>query len=170
MFEGRCASSPRSVTVVTLQRLARPPARQTGARAAPAILRAMRRALALSIVLLVAAAPATARAALPLGLASLKESRTARTLAPGVRFTRIVRGGRGGGPWRVYVLEIDRARLAGRLGAVLAADRVRSLERPSSMARRRHAIAGVNGGYFAIGTPDLGDPVGVSGGRGPARL
>ena len=121
----------------------------------------MRRALALSIVLLVPAAPATARAALPLGPASLKESRTARTLAPGVRFTRIVRGGRGGGPWRVYVLEIDRARLAGRLGAVLAADRVRSLERPSSMARRRHAIAGVNGGYFAIGAPDLGDPVGV---------
>ena len=118
-------------------------------------------ALALSIVLLVPAAPATARAALPLGPASLKESRTARTLAPGVRFTRIVRGGRGGGPWRVYVLEIDRARLAGRLGSVLAADRVRSLERPSSMARRRHAIAGVNGGYFAIGAPDLGDPVGV---------
>ena len=121
----------------------------------------MRRALAPSIVLLVLAAPATARGALPLGPASLKETRTAKALAPGVRLTRIVRGGRGGGPWRVYVLEVDRGRLAGRLGAVLAGDHVRRLERPSSMARREHAIAGVNGGYFATGAPDLGDPVGV---------
>jgi hypothetical protein len=118
----------------------------------------MRRALALSIVLLVLAIPVTARAALPLGPASLHETRTSRTLAPGVRFTRIARGG---GPWRVYVLEIDRSRLAGRLGAVLAGDHVRRLERPSSMARRKQAIAGVNGGYFATGAPDLGDPVGV---------
>jgi hypothetical protein len=118
----------------------------------------MRRAFALSIVLLVPAAPVTARAALPLGPVSLKETRTVRTLAPGVRFIRIVRGG---GPWRVYVLEIDRSRLAGRLRAVLAGDRVRRLERPSSMARREHAVAGVNGGYFATGAPDVGDPVGV---------
>jgi hypothetical protein len=117
----------------------------------------MRRALALSI-LLALAAPVPARAALPLGPASLKETRTTRALAPGVRFTRIVRDG---GPWRVYVLEIDRSRLAGRLGAVLAGDHVRRLERPSSMARRTRAVAGVNGGYFAIGAPDVGDPVGV---------
>jgi hypothetical protein len=85
-------------------------------------------------------------------------------VAPGVRWTRIVRTGprrEPAGPWRLHVLEIDRARLAGRVGAVLARERVRSLERPSSMARRTHALAGVNGGYFAIGAPDVGDPVGV---------
>jgi hypothetical protein len=118
----------------------------------------MRRALAPSIALIVLAAPAPALAALPLGPASLKETRTSRTLAPGVRFTRIVRAG---GPWRVNVLEIDRSRLAGRLGGVLAGDHVHRLERPSSMGRRTRAIAGVNGGYFAIGAPDVGDPVGV---------
>ena len=78
-----------------------------------------------------------------------------------MRFTRIVRSGPGGGPWRLYVLDVDRARLAGRLGGVLARDRVHILERPSSMARRTRAVAGVNGGYFAIGASDLGDPVGV---------
>jgi phosphodiester glycosidase len=118
--------------------------------------------LVASLLLLAALAfPALARAELPLGPSSLTERRTITTVAPGVRWTRIVRSGRGDGPWRLHVLEVDRARLAGRLGAVLAAEHVRGLERPSSMARRTRALAGVNGGYFAIGAPDLGDPVGV---------
>ena len=75
-------------------------------------------------------------------------------MAPGVRWTSIVREG---GPWRVNVLAIDRAALDGRLGGVLANDRIAGLERPSAMARRTGAAAGVNGGFFAVD----GDPVGA---------
>ena len=75
-------------------------------------------------------------------------------MAAGVRWTWIVREG---GPWRVNVLAIDRDALAGRLGGILSNERVAGLERPSSMARRTAAVAGVNGGFFAVD----GDPVGA---------
>jgi hypothetical protein len=107
------------------------------------------------VVLLLASAPLAARAAeLPLGSRSLDERRERATVAPGVRWTTIVREG---GPWRVNVLAIDRNALAGRFGGVLANERVAGLERPSAMARRTRAVAGVNGGFFAVD----GDPVGA---------
>jgi hypothetical protein len=131
--------------------------------------RALRLALlALIGVLGAAGAPAPARGAeLPLGSIKLVERRSTSTLAPGVAWTRIVRtpapAPRGqrpppGGRWVVNVLTIDRRRLAGRLSAVLSNDRVAGRETVSSMARRRGAIAGVNGGFFVAKT---GDPVGA---------
>jgi hypothetical protein len=89
-----------------------------------------------------AAAPARP---LPLGPPGLRERRVTRTIARGVRWTHITRRGRGG-TFRVDVLAVDRGR---RLGVLTGHDRVPGLERPSAMARRHRAIAGVNGGYFA---------------------
>jgi hypothetical protein len=111
------------------------------------------RAVALSMSVL-ALAPSAQAAELPLGARSLDERRERATVAPGVRWTSIVREG---GPWRVNVLMIDRSELAGRVGGILSNERVAGLERPSSMARRASAVAGVNGGFFAAD----GDPVGA---------
>lgn len=99
-------------------------------------------------------APSAVAAELPLGSRSLDERRESAVVAPGVRWTQVVREG---GPWRVNVLAIDREALAGRLGGVLSNERVSGLERPSAMARRTGAVAGVNGGFFAVD----GDPVGA---------
>jgi hypothetical protein len=99
-------------------------------------------------------APSAGAAELPLGSRSLDERRESAVVAPGVRWTQVVREG---GPWRVNVLAIDREALAGRIGGVLSNERVSGLERPSVMARRTGAVAGVNGGFFAID----GDPVGA---------
>ena len=98
--------------------------------------------------------PSAVAAELPLGSRSLDERRESAVVAPGVRWTQVVREG---GPWRVNVLAIDREALAGRLGGVLSNERVAGLERPSAMARRTSAVAGVNGGFFAVD----GDPVGA---------
>ena len=115
----------------------------------------MRRCVGIVLALLVAGLPSAAQAAeLPLGSRSLDERRDSATVAAGVRWTSIVREG---GPWRVNVLAIDRDALAGRLGGILSNERVAGLERPSSMARRTAAVAGVNGGFFAVD----GDPVGA---------
>ena len=102
-----------------------------------------------------------AGAELPLGPRSLTERRVTVRVAPGVAWTRIVRTGRADGPFRLHVLTVDRRVFPGRLGAVLSNDRVPDVERVSGMARRKRAIAGVNGGYFAPRIPDRGDPVGV---------
>ena len=115
----------------------------------------MRRGAGILLALLATGSPGAALAAeLPLGSRSLDERRDSATVAPGVRWTSIAREG---GPWRVNVLTIDRDALDGRLGGVLSNDRVAGLERPSSMARRTSAVAGVNGGFFAVD----GDPVGA---------
>jgi hypothetical protein len=115
----------------------------------------MRRCAGILLCLLAAGSPGAALAAeLPLGSRSLDERRESVTVAPGVRWTSIAREG---GPWRVNVLTIDREALDGRLGGMLSNDRVAGLERPSSMARRSSAVAGVNGGFFAVD----GDPVGA---------
>ncbi len=115
----------------------------------------MRRRVGILLALLVAGMPSAAHAAdLPLGSRSLDERRESATVAPGVRWTSIVREG---GPWRVNVLAIDREALDGRLAGILSNERVAGLERPSSMARRSSAVAGVNGGFFAVD----GDPVGA---------
>ena len=99
-------------------------------------------------------APTAVAAELPLGSRSLDERRESAMVAPGVRWTQVVREG---GPWRVNVLAVDREALAGRLGGVLSNERVAGIERPSVMARRTGAVAGVNGGFFAVD----GDPVGA---------
>ena len=82
--------------------------------------------------------PSALAAELPLGSRSLDERRESAVVAPGVRWTQVVREG---GPWRVNVLAIDREALAGRLGGVLSNERVAGLERPSAMARRTSAVA-----------------------------
>jgi hypothetical protein len=115
----------------------------------------LRTTVAVLLALVAASVPGAAAAAeLPLGSRSLDERRERATVAPGVRWTSIVREG---GPWRVNVLAVDRAALDGRLGGVLANDRIAGLERPSAMGRRTGAAAGVNGGFFAVD----GDPVGA---------
>lgn len=101
-------------------------------------------ALALAAGLLaLAAAPAAA-----------SERRTVKHVAPGLSWTRIVRSA---GPERINVLTIDRSKLSGRLASVLSNNRAAGHERVSSMGRRTHALAGVNGGFFAAD----GNPVGV---------
>jgi hypothetical protein len=115
----------------------------------------MRGRVAILLVSVLACIPLTAEAAeLPLGKRSLDEQRTRVTVAPGLRWTSIVREG---GPWRLNALTIDRRSLEGGIEGVLSNERVAGLERPSAMARRTGAAAGVNGGFFAVD----GDPVGV---------
>ncbi len=87
-------------------------------------------------------------------LAGLSAAAPGEQPAPGVRWAHHVRPG----PVRVDVLTVDR--VAG-IRVLTGGDRVPGLERPSAMARRHDAIAGVNGGYFAGGAPDSGDPTGV---------
>lgn len=109
-------------------------------------------------VLFVLVAPCAARAAgLPLGPGSLEETRVSARPAPGVTWTRIVRAG---GPWRVNVLAVERP---ASVSAALSGKVVAGRESVSAMVRRGGAVAGVNGGYFAVD----GDPVGVlaAGGR-----
>jgi hypothetical protein len=102
------------------------------------------------------AIPHAAQAAseLPLGPRALEERRSVARVAPGLTWTRIVRKG---GPWRVNLLRIDADRLAGRVGGVLSNRRIAGTERVGAMGRRTRALAGVNGGFFAVG----GDPVGA---------
>ena len=96
----------------------------------------MRRRVAALIVLLAAAgAPAPAAAV---------------ELQPGVEWTPLLRER---GPVRINVLEVDPAGVRG----VLSNEKVAGRERVSAMGRRVHAVAGVNGSYFAAS----GDPVGV---------
>jgi hypothetical protein len=71
-------------------------------------------------------------------------------VVPGVEWTTVVRER---GPVRINVLETDPARVRG----VLSNDAVAGRRRVTAMARRVGAVAGVNGGYFAVS----GDPVGV---------
>jgi len=124
-------------------------------------------ALALALVLAAALPPVgrvASAAELPLGPGSLDERRAGAQVAPGVRWTRIVREG---GPWRVNVLRVAAgARVVVAPAARVVAPRaggVGARVRPSELARRLRAVAAVNGGYFA----GDGNPVGVlvSGGR-----
>jgi hypothetical protein len=107
--------------------------------------------------------PAPARADLPLGPRSLDEHRVGRTIAPGLRRTAIRRGRPGSGSaWRVNVLRVNRARLAGEVTAGRAGGRLFRLARISTMARRLGALAGVNGGYYAPAAGRTrGDPIGT---------
>jgi hypothetical protein len=118
----------------------------------------------LSWLLSLGASGAAAAPELPLGPRSLDERRSVSRVAPGVRWTRIVREG---GPWRVNVLSVARR---ARVFASLAGETVGERGRPSSVARRLRAVAAVNGGYFdgdgnpagalAAGGRLLSEPVG----------
>src|SRR3954447_1806973 len=68
------------------------------------------------------------------------------------------------GPWRVHVLEVDPARFRGTVAPVLANGVVTRRETVTAIDRRTRALAGLNGGYFTIGTADgtPGDPAGLS--------
>jgi Phosphodiester glycosidase/SPOR domain len=87
-----------------------------------------------------------------------------RLTADGYAGTRVVYtgedGGRTTGPWVVHVLEVEPATLS----AALATDVVPERELLSDLARRRGAVAGLNGGYFVIGPADgtPGDLAGIS--------
>jgi Phosphodiester glycosidase/SPOR domain len=63
-------------------------------------------------------------------------------------------GTRTSGPWVVHVLSIDPWAYSGRIAPVLANDLVVDREKLSSMTGRTGALAGVNGGYFVIGSAD----------------
>ncbi|HEX2231964.1 MAG TPA: phosphodiester glycosidase family protein [Thermoleophilaceae bacterium] len=119
----------------------------------------MRAASLLAAAALLAVTPGASAAGLPLGPGSLREGRATVRIATGITWTRIVRSG---GPWRVNVLTVNRAAIAGRVGAVLSNGRAIARERTSSMARRTRAIAGVNAGFFNGG----GNPVGALSVRG----
>jgi Phosphodiester glycosidase len=105
---------------------------------------------------LLAVIPAAGAAELPLGPRSLDERRSVAQVAPGVRWTRVVRDG---GPWRVNALTVA----AGVRVLAAPAGTVGKRARPSALSRRVGAVAAVNGGYFA----EDGNPVGAlaSGGR-----
>jgi exopolysaccharide biosynthesis protein len=68
------------------------------------------------------------------------------------------------GPWQIDVLEIDPEQFEGELTNVLANDKITGREKVSSMADRTQALAGMNGGYFVVGSTDgePGDPAGIS--------
>jgi Phosphodiester glycosidase len=112
---------------------------------------------AVALSWLLSFAPLSAAAELPLGPRSLDERRSAAQVAPGVRWTRIVRDG---GPWRVNVLTVAPG---ARVVAAPAGESVGERGRPSAVSRRLRAVAAVNGGYFA----GDGNPVGAlaTGGR-----
>lgn len=67
------------------------------------------------------------------------------------------------GPIRLSVLRLLPAAFGGELAVVLAQDRVQGRETVSRMAKRRQAVAAVNGGFFAwedrVG--EAGDPAGL---------
>ena len=91
---------------------------------------------------LLAIAPPAGAADLPLGPKSLDERRSVSRVAPGVRWTRIVREG---GPWRLNVLTVAPS---ARVIAAAAGDAAGERVRPSVLSRRLAAVAAVNGGYF----------------------
>lgn len=142
----------------------------------PALRRPAHLVAALLAVLLAVLATETAVAGpaptLPLGDADLAEVRSSRTLAPGVRLIKIVRGTKPAarrqiptttrGPWRVYVLRIDPRRATGRLRATYGAD-LAGTETVAAMARRTGAVAAVNGSFFTHTASRAypGDPVGL---------
>ncbi len=117
-------------------------------------------------------AAAARPAALPLGDSDLAETRTERTLAPGVTLTTIVRGTEPAdpdeilttprGPWRVSLLTIDPRRAKGELRAVTGPD-VAKVEKTSVLATQYGALAAVNASFFTFSASVEypGDPVGL---------
>lgn len=110
-----------------------------------------------SLVALVAFAPAPG-----VGLAANRRPKppvttTVRKLAPGVKLTKIVDRRT---PQRTYILAVD-PRMA-HIDVVLANDQIPGLERTSSMAKRSHAVAAVNGD-FGFSSGKLVHPMAIDG-------
>lgn len=111
----------------------------------------------------------TARAAVRPATSTM---RSGRPLAPGIEFFQEVgSAGDAPRPLSFSYLRIDPKSPGIRLESALAQDRVwgtdptRGRETLSRMARRRGALAAINGGYFGQG----GDPVGLNIGAGELR-
>jgi len=132
--------------------------------------------LALTLGLITAGVAAdvlAARRGLPLGKESPTEVRTTRTLASGVKLTKIRRGTgladraamqtTRNGPWRIRVLSVDPQVAKGHLQSTFGSD-VGRTETTSAMARAVGALAGTNGGFFSIhlDTASRGDPAGLA--------
>lgn len=101
------------------------------------------------VVVLLLVATATARAG-----AQRADSASARELAPGVTYRRLVRPD---GPWIVNVVTFDLHRGDLTLRLVRAHDQLRTRERPSDMVKRREAagdrvLAAVNADFFDLRT------------------
>jgi hypothetical protein len=96
------------------------------------------------------------------------DSRRQRLLAAGYSHARTdytsLDGSTTDGPWILNVLTIDPSSFHGRLEPHLASDIVPGKEQLTSIAARTGAIAGTNGGYFAVGPEDgtPGDLAGLS--------
>jgi hypothetical protein len=64
-----------------------------------------------------------------------------------------------GGPWRIHVLEVDPSRIDVRVAH--AFDAAIGIEETTALARRRGALAAINGGYYAMKGLLAGDAQGV---------
>lgn len=129
-------------------------------------------AAVLALTLGVQSAVARPAEPLPLGDSDLAETRTERTLAPGVTLTTIVRGTEPAdpdeilttprGPWQVSLLTIDPRRAKGELRAVTGPD-LAKVEKTSVLAAQYGALAAVNASFFTFSASvDYpGDPVGL---------
>ncbi|MBD1381822.1 phosphodiester glycosidase family protein [Metabacillus arenae] len=73
-------------------------------------------------------------------------------------------GQRTTGPWVINVIEVDPDKFKGKIVPKLANDTVQGKETLTKMAERNHALAGINGGYFVVGSNDgtPGDLAGIS--------
>lgn len=90
------------------------------------------------------------------------ETRRTVTLAPGIEHWEIKRGdfaSEGKDRWTINVLLVDAQRARLRLG--VATEEIVGAETTSAIARRRGALAGINGGYFRTSGPARGEPIGV---------
>jgi exopolysaccharide biosynthesis protein len=89
-------------------------------------------------------------------------TRRTNTLAPGIEHWELKRGDfntEGKDRWTINVLSVDAKRARLRLG--LATDEIVGAETTSQIARRRGALAAINGGYFRTSGPARGEPIGV---------
>lgn len=113
----------------------------------------MRRLVPIAVLVALLALPAAAQSALPLGSPKLNERSATRTLAPGVRLTRIVRGHRGRERWVVDVMVVrgrDAARrFAGRVRAKGFNARVRRFAGPLGRKRAAYRVYSIRSGAFA---------------------
>lgn len=109
---------------------------------------------------------------LPLGDDDLPETRSTRTLAPGVSLTSIVRGDEPAdedeyttttrGPWQVQVLTIDPKKATGQLSAEYGPD-LSQTETTSELAEHAGALAAMNASFFTFTASEdyPGEPTGT---------
>lgn len=109
---------------------------------------------------------------LPLGDDDLPETRSTRSLAPGVTLTSIVRGDEPAdedeyttttrGPWQVEVLSIDPRKATGRLSATFGPD-LSQTETTAELAEHAGALAAMNASFFTFTASEEypGEPTGT---------